>query len=184
MTTCYPATVSTSCPNTDEVDAFKCGSSESIPCNFKNIFNEILIPYPEKCFAAFQSCGSQEETDGSQPIFFLKKYKELALHSRGLAVAITFKENNKNYVVSVNSDSSIAFNQCELPRDISGVQSDIIFYQKVFRQEHPNSFRFESSLKQNFYLGFSADADDNNKKLVLKHLPRDYLDETIMFTFV
>lgn len=49
---------------TDEVDAFKCGSSESIPCNFKNILNEILIPYPEKCFAAFQSCGSQEETDG------------------------------------------------------------------------------------------------------------------------
>ncbi|XP_077313826.1 interleukin-18-like [Lithobates pipiens] len=174
--------MSMSCAYADEVDAFKCGSSESIPCNLKNIFNQILIPYPEKCFAAFQACRTEEEPDGSQPIFFLKKYKELAWHDRGLAVAITFKENNKNYVVSVNSDSSIVLNQCELPQDIPGMQSEIIFYQKVFREEHPNSFRFESSLKQNFYLGFSA--DDYNKKLVLKHLPGDNLDETIMFTFV
>lgn len=175
---CCPAAVPMRCLYKDEVDAFKCASSESIPCNFKNIFDQKLIPYPEKCFAAFQSCGSEEETDGSQPIFFLKKYKELAWHDRGLAVAITFKENNKNYIVSVNSDSSLSFNQRELPQDIPGVQSEIIFYQKVFRKEHPNSFCFESSLKQNCYLGFSA--DDNNKKLVLKHLPGNNLDETIM----
>ncbi|XP_018429151.1 PREDICTED: interleukin-18-like [Nanorana parkeri] len=115
----------------------------------------------------------------SQPIFFLQKYKEVAWHTKGLAVAIAFKKNNENYIVSVNSDSSIILKQCELPKDIPEKESEIIFYQKVFRSEHPNSFRFESSLKQNFYLGFSE--DDCNNKLVLKHCPGDILDETIKF---
>ncbi|KAM5141601.1 interleukin-18 [Mantella aurantiaca] len=167
------------CSCEDEVDAFKRASSEIIPCSFKNIFNQILIPYPEESFAAFQSCESEEETDGTQPTFFLKIYRELAWHAKGLAVAISVKKNNENYIVSVNSDSSISFKQCELPQDIPGKGSEIIFYQKVFCTGHPNAFRFESSLKQNFYLGFSA--DDSNKKLVLKHCPRDQLDETIKF---
>ncbi|XP_072282261.1 interleukin-18 [Pyxicephalus adspersus] len=166
------------CSYQDEVDAFKWGSSESVPCSFKNILNQTLIPYPERSLVAFQSFRDTEETDGSQPIFFLKKYRELALHTKGLAVAITFKENNINYILSVNSDFSITLEQRELPQHIPETESEIIFYQKVFRPEHPNSFRFESSVKRNYYLGFSW--DDNERKLVLKS-PEDGLDETIKF---
>ncbi|XP_068098897.1 interleukin-18-like [Hyperolius riggenbachi] len=160
----------------DVVDAFKNSPRDYTPHRFTNIYNEPLVVHPDKCVAAFQSFGPKQETDGgSRPLFFLQLYRELDIHSRGVAVAIICKIYNKTYILAANTSGSLYFKQCEPPKAIEGKSNEIIFYQKRFSTGH-RSFRFESSVKKDFFLGFNTDSE---KMLVLKESSCVDVDETI-----
>ncbi|XP_063797965.1 interleukin-18-like isoform X2 [Pseudophryne corroboree] len=163
----------------DETDAFKWTQNapiNEIPLMFKNYNNERLIACPEESIATFQPV---DETDDprEKAMFFLHTYRELANHHKGMPVAISCKISNKEYLMCATSNSSITIKECELPKEIPSKTSEFIFYQKVFSTEQ-TSFRFESSVNQDFYLAYST--EHHVKKLFLKHCPEGEIDETIM----
>ncbi|XP_075047193.1 interleukin-18-like [Mixophyes fleayi] len=162
----------------DETDAFKWSKNklfDEIPLKFRNYHNELLIAHPGKSIATFESVDKVEDAV-EKAKFFLHQYREHASHQSGMPVAISCKIANKKYLMSATSDCSINFKESELPNEIPSKTSEFIFYQKVFSTGQ-ESFRFESSLKQDFYLAYSMEKGE--KELVLKYCAKHVIDETI-----
>ncbi|CAJ0954453.1 unnamed protein product [Ranitomeya imitator] len=87
------------------------------------------------------------------------------LHFRGLSVAFGVKHKDKKYYMCCTEDMQLYFKKGDLPNDIGGNRSDVIFFQKEFCEDD-GGFKFQSALKSGYYLAVSNEG--GTQKLVLQ----------------
>ncbi|XP_069080797.1 interleukin-18-like isoform X1 [Pleurodeles waltl] len=138
---------------------------------FRNHSKLMLVAYPEK----EQSCQAKFEHrligHGDRVKFLLHYYKDTNPKS-GLSIVFQVEVNRKPYLLYA-TDRTVGFKEGEPPKNISGIKSEYVFYQQLFKDGIPNAFKFESSLHEGLFLAFNE-----NDNLYLKKVEQSDIDET------
>ncbi|XP_053545829.1 interleukin-18 [Bombina bombina] len=162
----------------DQVDSYRLNSqTKPKPSCIKNFKHQLIFAFPEREEAPFDISARDEKRSH----FFLYKYREAGRFHSGLAVLFTVIVDGRNYLLYCGNDEKLHFKEGERPVSIMSERSEFIFYQKAF-SSGTSSFRFESSMKPDYYLAFQE--EDNKQKLVLKYCPQGVFNEAIKLIII
>ncbi|XP_069598805.1 interleukin-18 [Ranitomeya imitator] len=143
-----------------QTDAWR-KSKRCITATIENIFKQCLEAHPDDPdggTAVFANPGSDWQR------FELQIYNSTC-RSDGLSVAFGVKHKDKKYYMCCTEDMQLYFKKGDLPNDIGGNRSDVIFFQKEFCEDD-GGFKFQSALKSGYYLAVSNEG--GTQKLVLQ----------------
>ncbi|KAM4015867.1 interleukin-18 [Anomaloglossus baeobatrachus] len=143
-----------------QTDAWR-KSRRRIKASIENIFKQCLEAHPDDTdggAAVFANPGSDRQR------FELQIYQTTEMND-GLPVAFGIKCKDEKYYMCCTEDMRLYFKRGDLPNDIAGNSSDVIFFQKEF-SDGDDGFKFQSSLKSGYYLAVSNEG--GKQKLVLQ----------------
>uniref|UniRef100_A0A8D0GZI1 Interleukin 18 n=1 Tax=Sphenodon punctatus TaxID=8508 RepID=A0A8D0GZI1_SPHPU len=147
---------------------------------FRNQHNQTLVVREDLqesyAAAAFETLTTKEAKYGNRVHFTLHRFRD-TVPKEGLPVAFSIQVNRKTYTMYCEKDQQeVRFREGEVPDDIPGDTSDIIFNQRNFESSNQQAFRFESALMRGFFLAFKV-AENTPSELILKK-PKDEPDES------
>ncbi|KAJ6653952.1 hypothetical protein lerEdw1_007584 [Lerista edwardsae] len=147
----------------------------------RNIEDRVLVALPtdQTDAATFESITihAMEKVSGIR--FNIHTYKDT--NPRGFPVAFSTQWNNTTYYMHVERQGDnmrVAFKKGNLPNDIRGTTSDILFFKIPFSKGSRRYFMFESTLEPDYFLAFEKDTVTNIRRLIVKKTKaREKVDE-------
>ncbi|NXU40311.1 IL18 protein, partial [Drymodes brunneopygia] len=144
----------------------------------RNVNSQLLVVRPDLNVAAFEDVTDQEMRSG--PGMHLSiHYYNTSTPIAGRAVAFSVQVKDKSYYMCCERECGemiVKFKEGEVPKEIPG-ESNIIFFRKTFTSCCSRAFKFESSTERGMFLAFEEEGC--LRKLVLKRLSKDEVDETM-----
>ncbi|XP_066495788.1 interleukin-18 [Tiliqua scincoides] len=131
--------------------------------------------------ARFEIINYLEMQKASGIRFNIHSYKDTT--PRGYPVAFTTQLNSMTYYMYVErrgDNMRVAFKNGNLPTQINGDRSDILFFQRPFSKGSRKFFMFESTLEKDHFLAFEKDRTTNTSRLIVKKTKaKEKVDEAV-----
>uniref|UniRef100_A0A8C5TE94 Interleukin-18 n=1 Tax=Malurus cyaneus samueli TaxID=2593467 RepID=A0A8C5TE94_9PASS len=122
---------------------------------------------------------TDQEMQSGKGMHFKIHFYKTTTPSAGMPVAFSVKVEDKSYYMCCEKECGemiVRFKEGEVPEEIPD-ESNIIFFKTTFSSCCSKAFKFEYSLERGMFLAFEEDG--YLRKLTLKKLPKDEVDETM-----
>uniref|UniRef100_A0A8D2LM25 Interleukin 18 n=1 Tax=Varanus komodoensis TaxID=61221 RepID=A0A8D2LM25_VARKO len=144
----------------------------------RNKQNLVLIAKPDDDDKAiFESMTIEEMSSYPGIKFDIHSYQDTK--PKGLPVAFTIQWHQKTYYMCVEKrggNLNVQFKEGDVPNNIEGTTSNVIFIKTPFSEGDEQYYMFETALEQGYFLAFEK---DKGRLIVKRREAVDQVDESI-----